>query len=486
MNHVDTLLINPFHRLTQEEKLEVKRLGPHQPRDFMLEQKDSKQNRKFSNRWFETYDWLTVSVEKSAFFCFYCLLFSNSECTSAWSKHGYTDLKHIADKLKRHNGSVNHINNAVKYKTFGTSNVLADTGHKLVIQRHNQEVDRNRHILNRIIDCIKFCGTHELSLRGHDETDQSCNRGVFQDLVELLSKLDDKLDEHLKTATVSKYTSSTIQNEILQCILEVFHEDLKVALRNSKFCAILADETTDVSCVSQFAITLRYISSENKPVEKFLKFVDVCDRTASGLSAVLIDELNAIGGPDIKNKLIAQTYDGAAVMSGSSTGVQAIVKESFPHAHYVHCYAHQANLILKKLTAHISPVRLFFANLSGFASYFSVSPKRSDKLRSVSSKRLPRPGETRWNFQSRLVGSVNDMKDSLIDCFTEIIETSDVWDGISVREAFGLRCLLEDAEFLFFLNFFNTLLSHVDILFNSFQSRTTSGVEATCVVEDFK
>ncbi|GFR65729.1 sedoheptulokinase [Elysia marginata] len=148
-----------------------------------------------------------------------------------------------------------------------------------------------------------------------------------------------------------------------------------------KFCAILADETTDVSCVSQFAVTLRYISAENKPVEKFLKFVDVCDRTASGLSAVLIDELNAIGGPDIKNKLIAQTYDGAAVMSGSSSGVQAIIKESFPHAHYVHCYAHQVNLILKKLTAHILPVRLFFANLSGFASYFSVSPKQSDKLR---------------------------------------------------------------------------------------------------------
>ncbi|GFR59863.1 hypothetical protein ElyMa_001805600 [Elysia marginata] len=78
------------------------------------------------------------------------------------------------------------------------------------------------------------------------------------------------------------------------------------------------------------------------------------------------------------------------------------------------------------------------------------------------------------------------MKDSLIDCFTEIIEASDVWDGISVREAFGLRRLLENAEFLFFLNFFNTLLSHVDVLFNSFQSKTTSGVDATCVVEDFK
>ena len=488
MNHVDALLRHPFHRLTQEEKLEIKRLGPHQPIDFQLKQSDSKQNRRFSKRWFEDYEWLTISEASSSFFCFYCLLFSNSDCTATWSKYGYSDLKHITDKLKKHNSSINHINSAVKYKTFGTTNVLEniDTGHKLAVQRHNQEVEKNRHILNRIIDCIKFCGVHELPLRGHDETNLSFNRGVFQDLVDLLSELDDKLSHHLQTSTVTRYTSNTIQNEILQCILEVYLNDLKFTLSNSPFCAVLADETTDISCISQFAITLRFIGAENKPVEKFYKFVDVNDRTASGLSNILVNELNAIGGPNISEKLIAQTYDGAAVMSGSSNGVQALLKQSFPYAHYIHCYAHQANLILRKLTVHISKVRLFFANISGFSSFFSVSPKRSDELRSVTSKRLPRPGETRWNFQSRLVGSVFEVKESLIECFSNIIEKSDVWDGVSVREAFGLRRLLEDEEFLYFLNFFNILLSHVDVLFNTFQSRTTSGVEASSVITDFK
>jgi hypothetical protein len=51
-------------------------------------------------------------------------------------------------------------------------------------------VDKNRHILGRIINCIKFCGTHELPLRGHDGSETSHNRGIFLDLVAELASLD--------------------------------------------------------------------------------------------------------------------------------------------------------------------------------------------------------------------------------------------------------------------------------------------------------
>jgi hypothetical protein len=52
------------------------------------------------------------------------------------------------------------------------------------IQRHNELVDKNRLILGRIINCIKFCGMHELPLRGHDESETSYSRGIFMDLVQ--------------------------------------------------------------------------------------------------------------------------------------------------------------------------------------------------------------------------------------------------------------------------------------------------------------
>ena len=37
----------------------------------------------------------------------------------------------------------------------------------------------------------------------------------------------------------------------------------------------------------------------------------------------------------LENKLIAQIYDGAAVMSGAASGLQARLRETFPHAHFV-------------------------------------------------------------------------------------------------------------------------------------------------------
>jgi hypothetical protein len=46
-----------------EEKLETKKLGAHQPRDFKLQQSGKNKNRSFSTSWFEEKIWLTVSEE---------------------------------------------------------------------------------------------------------------------------------------------------------------------------------------------------------------------------------------------------------------------------------------------------------------------------------------------------------------------------------------------------------------------------------------
>ncbi|XP_012944583.1 uncharacterized protein LOC101847770 [Aplysia californica] len=110
-----------------------------------------------------------------------------------------------------------------------------------------------------------------------------------------------------------------MQNEILDCIYEVYIEDMKEKLHAARYVAVEVDDTTDVTCKSQFAIILRYV--ENcAPVERFFKFVEVHDRTGSGLAQVILDELAPY---DLQNKLIAQSYDGSTVMSGD-TGVQTI------------------------------------------------------------------------------------------------------------------------------------------------------------------
>ena len=139
--------------------------------------------------------------------------------------------------------------NAMRLAMFGKINISAqlDEGYRIGIRKHNEEVDKNRQVLSKIIDCEKFCGAFEIALRGHDESESSENPGVFRGLVDLVASLDAVLQEHLQTATVFKGTSKTVQNELLDRMLSVLREEIRCA----DFLSIQADETTDISAQCQ-------------------------------------------------------------------------------------------------------------------------------------------------------------------------------------------------------------------------------------------
>ncbi|KAF0022279.1 hypothetical protein F2P81_025455 [Scophthalmus maximus] len=126
------------------------------------------------------------------------------------------------------------MDNCVKLAMLGRISIATqlDEGHRVAIRRHNEEVDRNLHILSKIIDAVKFCGAFELALRGHDESDTSENPGIFLGLIDLMASIDHELEVHLENVTVFKGTSKTVQNELLDCMLidwaeegPTFHSD---------------------------------------------------------------------------------------------------------------------------------------------------------------------------------------------------------------------------------------------------------------------
>ena len=89
------------------------------------------------------------------------------------------------------------MNNCVSLQMFGKVNILSviDAGYRRSIIKHNELVDRNRYALKKIINCIKFCGFHELPLRGHDEVEGSANQGVFLDLVTYTADLEGRIKD---------------------------------------------------------------------------------------------------------------------------------------------------------------------------------------------------------------------------------------------------------------------------------------------------
>ena len=73
------------------------------------------------------------------------------------------------------------------------------------------------------------------------------------------------------------------------------------------------------------------------------------------------------------------------------------------------------------MASSINAIKVFVANLSAFPKFFSMSPKRTSVLDSITSQRVARGSATRWNFRSRTVNSVFEMKDDLNECFDLII-----------------------------------------------------------------
>lgn len=236
------------------------------------------------------------------------------------------------------------------------------------------------------LDAIRFCGEFELALRGHDESENSDNPGVFKGLINYTAALDTLLKDHLENSTVFKGTSKTIQNDILDAMLGVCQKYITKEISSVGFVSLQADGTTDVSCKTQLDIILRY-EIEDQIFERFWGFSEVHDRTAVGLSTVIFEQLSKVRLDKEPNKLICQTYDGASVMRGENRGVQHLIKERYPLANYVHCYAHQGNLIMQNATSSVSQSRIFSSDLQGIGQFISRSPKRMDCLNEIVKKK---------------------------------------------------------------------------------------------------
>ncbi|XP_078529616.1 zinc finger MYM-type protein 1-like [Lissotriton helveticus] len=487
MNTVEHLLAKPFLGLKREDKLIVKQLGPHRP-DLNLQQSSLDRGklytRSFTNTWYTKVDWLTGCPSTNTLFCFPCLLFGGE---TPWTKKGVKDLKHLSDKVKKHAHTKTHMENLTRLGMLGDKPIEAhiSEAYQTNIRKHNEAVDRNRHVLSKIIDCIRFCGDFELALRGHDESEGSANPGIFLGLVDLIASIDHVFEEHLSSATVFKGTSKIIQNELLECMLEIVKSTIVQQLKKTDFVAIQADDTTDVATNTQSVLVFRYLDSDNKVVERFYGFTHLKDACAESISSVILQELNLIFPEQPqKQKLIAQSYDGAAVMSGTSGGVQKKIKDVYPNAHYVHCYAHQLNLIMQQSVTKISEAKIFFLDVGGMAAFFSRSPKRTEVLHTIVNRRIPKGGPTRWNFHIRTIPLIYQYRVDLEKCF-DTIEANQEFDYKSRSEARGFARTLQDREFQFLLVLFFEIMRKVETLYETLQKREIDTIHVETAINDF-
>lgn len=466
---IQKLRTYPFGKFTFIDKLKIVSFTRPTP-NIELIQRKGKNIRHFNTKYYDSYTWLAGCRHSNLLFCFPCLLFSTTK--TVWTDTGYGDLNNLTNLAKKHDQSDKHIQSCLSMLSFGKNRVELGISVQLKgdVERHNAKVDRNRDIFFRLIDITCFLAKQELPFRAHNETESSLNKGNFIETVELLAKYDGLLENHLHNYS-NAFTglSNRTQNELISSIATLMLRNIKIQISKTDFVAVMIDETPDVSGKEQLVLILRYFDN-NEIVDRFIGFIDVSsDRSAQLLSKTVLDCLKEY---DCISKLVAQTYDGANVMSGEN-GVQGLVRKHCPHALYVWCSAHVLNLVLSKSCERISETKRFFNVIKTISNFFSNSTKRLAFYNEHSdAKKIPRCAPTRWTYNSRTVSVIKNELNNLIHVFEQMIENPDSWDGETLTQANAFLITLKDFEFIFLLQIFSEIFERTDLLYNSLQKQT--------------
>lgn len=303
---------------------------------------------------------MAYSVACDGAFCKYCMLFCSKEINT--QKLGqlvfekFSNWHCAVEKFNNHQKTNYHITATLKVNEFLF--VFENKQDSITVKLDSQlklEIEQNRQILRPIIETILLCGRQGIALRGHVDNDPidfsslflSNNEGNFRVILKygLINGNNDFKKKFENLPKNAMYISPEIQNEIINTINSLVVKKLVTKKNQAKCFTILADETTDIAGIEQFSMCIRYFDKDvNRIKEDFLQFVPVTDMSGKGLAQVLIESLGSIGVN--LSYLRGQGYDGASAMRGLFSGVQAIIKQSYSLALYIHCCSHSLNLAI--------------------------------------------------------------------------------------------------------------------------------------------
>jgi len=175
----------------------------------------------------------------------------------------------------------------------------------------------------------------------------------------------------------AKYTSLQIQKEILHVFARNVQSSIRHEIGDARFCLIV-DETRDESRREQITLVIRFVDKSGFIREWFLDIVHVKDTTASTLNREIFFVLSH-HNLDVQN-IRGQGYDDASNMLWEWNGLQALFINDCPYAYYIHCLAHQLQLVFIAAVREISDVHIFFQNLIFIVNIVSTSCKRNYEL----------------------------------------------------------------------------------------------------------
>ncbi|KAJ1265531.1 hypothetical protein BS78_08G082600 [Paspalum vaginatum] len=404
-----------------------------------------------------TYDWLEYSESKDATFCLYCYLFFELGKPDKFGSNVFAKMK--CDDFMNQKRSMTQ-----------------------KIYKHNKEEQQRYEIrLTSSLDIARFLIMQGDAFRGHDESSTSLKKGTYRELLgwykDKVEVVKDAYDNGNKNCQM---VSHHIQKDLTKACLEEVMAIIMDEIRGKKF-SLLIDESQDVSIKEQMAMILRFVNDEGKVLERFVGLQHVEKCTAAGLKEALVRMLSS--HKLSISMLRGQGYDGASNMRGEFNGVQKLIRDENPYAFFVHCFAHQLQLVVVTVSTSTPAIADFFNYVPLIVNTVGASCMRKDALlakhhdtlvekvesgeiligRGLNQESsLARPGDTRW--------------EAIIDVL-EIVKKDSIKPACN-GGAFGLIGKMERFDFVFILHLMIELLSMTDMLSHALQRKGQDIVEA--------
>ncbi|XP_023730872.1 uncharacterized protein LOC111878583 [Lactuca sativa] len=396
-----------------------------------------------------------------------------------WSKKG---------SFRKHMGNIQSYHHKAQEKCdllLRKNQSIGEVLHKQTeLEKSNYEIR-----LRATIHSCRFLLKNTLPFRGHDETEKSNNKGLFIEVLFLIREDNEMIFKvTLENAPKNeKLTSPMIQKDIVDCFSKEIIKSICDEIGKDVF-AILVDESSDVSKKEQMAIVLRYVDRLGIVKERFIGIVHVLDTSSLTLKASIdtVFSNNNLSMTQVRG----QGYNGAINMSGAFNGLKSLILNENSSAHYIHCFAHELQLVVVAVAKKHDDVDQFFEQLALVVTVVCGSYKRKDMIREMQKERvageigigetktgkglnqeisLVRAGDTRWDSHFRTIVS-------LVNLFAEVVAVlkyvKEEGSTLSNRnQAKGILSYFKTLDSVFLLHLMLEILCLADTLSKHLQKK---------------
>ncbi|KAK9740246.1 hypothetical protein RND81_03G022100 [Saponaria officinalis] len=358
--------------------------------------------------------WLEYSKAKDATFCFACYFKTDSFDN------------HVGNHMSAHNNAMRDLDNFKKQK----SSIIFSLDNQSAIIKSAYQTR-----LEASIKTARFLLRQGLSFRGHDEKETSLNKGNFIELLKLIAEHDEKI--------------------------------AKVVFDNAPQHCILTSPKIQKDIVNACATetTKKIVEELDEGRERFVGIMHVGDTTSLALKEAISQLLMKYSLTF--SRVRGQGCDGASNMKGSINRLKTLILNESSSAYYVHCFAHQLQLILVAVTKKNHDCGWLFKTLTKLLNLVGISPKRKEILRERQAEHvlkeldlreiksgsglnqelgLSRTGDTRWHSHFKTILNVLTLYPTILDVIDIIGESS---CGVDNVKAESLSYAMRRFDFIF-------------------------------------